>query len=57
MKFIEQIDNYEISLDKAINDQTELELLINKLNNYNPSKLKKKNRRKNKSFSICRKIV
>ena len=56
MKFIEQIDNYEISLDKAINDQTELELLINKLNNYNPSKLKK-NRRKNKSFSICRKIV
>ena len=42
MKFIEQIDNYKISLDKTINDQTELELLINKLNDYNPSKLKKK---------------
>ena len=55
MKFIEQIDNYEISLDKAINDQTELELLTNKLNNYNPSKFKK-NRRKTRVLESVEKL-
>ena len=33
LKFIEKIHNYEITLDEAINYQTELEILINKLNN------------------------
>ena len=37
LKFIEKIHNYEITLDEARNYQTELRILINKLNNgYNP---------------------
>ena len=37
LKFIEKINNYEITLDEAINDQTELNILMNKLNNdYGP---------------------
>ena len=37
LKFIEKIHNYEITLDEAINYQTELKILINKVNNdYNP---------------------
>ena len=32
-KFIEKIHNYKIILDKAINNQTELKILINKPNN------------------------
>ena len=37
LQFIESIHNYEITLDKAIEDQRNLEILINKLNNgYNP---------------------
>ena len=55
-KFIGKIYNYEITLDEAINDQTELRILINKLNNYNPTKLEKIEK-KNKSFRICKKIV
>ena len=36
LKFIEKIHNYEITLDEAIEDQTKLRILINKLNNdYN----------------------
>ena len=39
LKFIEEIYNYEITLNEAINYQTELKILINKLNNeYNPKK-------------------
>ena len=48
LKFIEKIHNYEIALDEAIDYQTELKILINKLNNdYSPrnQKKKKKNRR------------
>ena len=42
LKFIEKIHNYEITLDEAKNYQTELEILINKVNNdYNPRSLKK----------------
>ena len=42
LKFIEKIRNYEITLGEAINYQTELEILINKLNNdYKPRKPKK----------------
>ena len=48
LKFIERIHNYEITLDEAIDDQTELGILINKLNNnYNsrlPEKVKEKKR-------------
>ena len=42
-KFIGKIHNYEIILDKAINYQTKLKILINKLNNdYNPRNPKNK---------------
>ena len=48
LKFIEKIHNYEITLNEAISDQVELEILINKLNNtYNPwssKKVKEKNK-------------
>ena len=40
-KFIEKIHNYEITLNIAINDQTEIKILINKLNDYNPTKPEK----------------
>ena len=37
LKFIEKIHNYEITLQEAIDDQTELKILIKKLNHdYNP---------------------
>ena len=41
LKFIEKIHNYEITLNIAINDQTEIKILINKLNDYNPTKPEK----------------
>ena len=42
MKFIEKIHNYEITLDEAINDQKDLNILINKLNNdYRPRNTEK----------------
>ena len=42
LKFIEKIHNYEITLNEAIEDQTKLKILINKLNNdYNPRSTKK----------------
>ena len=49
---MKKIQNYEITLDEAINYQTELKKLMNKLNNdYNPrnpnkKKTKKKGREK-----------
>ena len=49
LKFIEKIHNYEITLDEAINYQTELKILIKKLNNdNNPRNPKKKQKRKMK---------
>ena len=46
LRFIEKIHNYEITLDEAIKSQTELNILINKLNNdynpRNPEKVKEK---------------
>ena len=33
LKFIRKINNYEITLNEAIGDQTILKILINKLNN------------------------
>ena len=48
LKFIEKIHNYEITLDEARNYQTELRILINKLNNdYNPRNLKKAKEKSN----------
>ena len=45
LKFIEKNHNYEITLDEVINYQTELEILIKKLDNdYNPRSLKKQKR-------------
>ena len=42
LKFIEKIQNYEITLDEARNNETELRILISKLNNeYNPKTSKK----------------
>ena len=40
-KFIGKTYNYEITLNEAINNQTELKILINKLGGYNPTKLEK----------------
>ena len=34
LKFVEKINNYEITLDEAIEDQNKLEKLIFRLNNY-----------------------
>ena len=46
LKFIEKIQNYEITLDEARNNETELRILISKLNNeYNPKTSKKKQMR------------
>ena len=42
LKFIEKIHNYEITLDEAVEEQTELKELINKLNGYGPRFSKKK---------------
>ena len=41
LKFIAKIHKYEITLDEAIEDQTKLKVLINKLNEYNPRTTKK----------------
>ena len=42
LKFIEKIHNYEITLDEAINNQKDLNILINKLNNdYEPRNTEK----------------
>ena len=47
LKFIEKFHNYEITLNEAINNQVELQILINKLsNNHNPWSSKKNEKRK-----------
>ena len=57
IKFIEKIHNYEITLDEARNYQTELRILINKLNNdYNPRNLKKA-KEKNNVLKSARKLL
>ena len=56
LKFIEKIHNYEITLDEAIEEQTELRILINKLNNdYNP-RILKKTKEKNNVLESARKL-
>ena len=57
LKFIKKIHNYEITLDEARNYQTELRILINKLNNdYNPGNLKKA-KEKNNVLEPARKLL
>ena len=42
LKFASKIYNYDLTLQKAQDNQQELEIIINKLNNnYNPQKKKK----------------
>ena len=57
LKFIEKIRNYEITLGEAINYQTELEILINKLNNdYKPGNLETATE-KNNVLESARKLL
>ena len=55
-KFIEKIHNYEITLDEAINYQTELQILINKLNNGYNSRYSKKIEEKNKVLKSAKEL-
>ena len=57
LKVIEKIHKYEITPDEARNNQTELGILINKLNNdYNP-KISKKVKEKNNILKSARKLL
>ena len=56
LKFIEKIHNYEITPNEAIDNQTKLKILINKLNNnYNPL-ISKKINEKNRVLESARKL-
>ena len=55
LKFIEKNHNYEITLDKAIEEQTELRKLISKLNEYGP-RIFKKLEEKNRVLEYARKL-
>ena len=54
--FIENIHNYEITLDEAIEEQTELRILINKLNNDYKPRIPKKAKEKNSVLRSPRKL-
>ena len=58
LEFIEKNYNCKITLNEAIDDQTELKELINKLNNYGPriSKKKKKKEEKNRVLKSAKKM-
>ena len=56
LKFIEKIHKYEITLNDAINDQVELEILINKLNNNYNLCSSKKVEEKNKVLESAKKL-
>ena len=62
LKFIEKINNYEITIDEAIDDQEKLEKLIIRLENYGMKKRKKKEEKKvlksaEKLFNARRHII
>ena len=57
LKFIERIHNYEITLDEAIDDQTELGILINKLNNNYNSRLPEKVKEKKRVLESAKKLL
>ena len=48
LKFVEKIYNYEITLDEGMDDQTKLEKLIIRLENYKARSEKKKKKKKKK---------
>ena len=56
LKFIEKFHNYEITLNEAINNQVELQILINKLNNNYNSWSSKKLEVKNKVLEPAKKL-
>ena len=56
VKFTGKIHNYEITLNEAINDQTELKISINKPNGYNPKKKPDKITEKNKVLKSAKKL-
>ena len=61
LKFIEKICNYKITLDKVIEDQTKLKILISKLNNdctpwISKKKKKKKMNEKNRVLESAKKL-
>ena len=55
LKFIEKIHNYEITLDEAIDNQTEL-ISLNKLNNGYNSRNTKIAKEKNRVLEFTRKL-
>ena len=58
LRFIEKIHDYEITLNEAIEDQTKLKILINKLNNdYNSRSTKKAKESARKMFDVRDKII
>ena len=56
LKFIKKIRNYEITLNEAINDQTELRILKNNLNNGYTPKISEKIKEKNRVLESARKL-
>ena len=57
LKFIEKIYNYKITLNEAIDTQTELKILMNNLNNdYNP-RSSKKEKEKNRVLESAKKLL
>ena len=56
LKFIGKNHNYEITLDEAIEEQTELRILINKLNNDYKPRIPKKVKEKNSVLRSPRKL-
>ena len=56
LTFIEKIRNYEITLDEAIDDQTKLKTLINKLNNNCNPWISKNINEKNRVLESARKF-
>ena len=57
LKFIEKIHKYEITLDEAKSSQTELGILINKINNDYNAKIPKKVKQKNNVLKSARKLL
>ena len=57
LKFIEKIYNYKITLNEAIEHQTKLKILINRINNDSNPRCTKKVKEEKESFRICKKIV
>ena len=56
LKLIEKVYNYKITLNEAIEDQTKLKILINKLNNYYSPKIPKKVKEKNNVLKSAKKL-